>query len=113
MKRFSIILTAILFLALLFGYATSLFQVEDLKRDKQDLTRLLNKEKELERILFIQNAYLQTQVVAKNKPSKVAKSSGSRVDKSAPVKETKVSSCAAKKIKGNRGYLIKDGKSTF
>ncbi len=113
MKKYNLVLIALLFLALLFGYAISLFQVEDLKSDKQNLTRLLNKEKELERILFIQNAYLQSQVTVKGMPSKIVKSSESKVTKGAPAEEIKTSSTSVKKIKGNRGYLIKDGKSTF
>jgi len=113
MKKYNIVLIALLFLALLFGYAFSLFQVADLKMDKQNLTRLLNKEKELERILFIQNANLQSQVANKGGFFKFFKSADSKVAKCAPGQEIKTSSCGAEKIKGNRGYLIKNGKPTF
>ena len=112
MKNYKIILIASLFLALLLSYIFSLSQIADLRKDRQRLVQILDKERKLEKLLFQDNVRLRALVVVKGKPVKALVPV---VIKSVAVKaEPAISVPVGKpeKIKGNRGFLIKNGKPT-
>lgn len=73
-------------------------QISDAENYTQLLSQVLDKEEELEKLLFRENEKLATLIPAHKRPTKLQKKQGQ--DK--PVKDES-------KIKGNRGFLLKDG----
>lgn len=104
MKDFKIILIVILLIALIFSNFLLLMQLSYLRNDNLNLTRLLEKEKELEKVLSEENLRLSA-LIAKPRPAQAY------IQKQE--KAGKIETKPQKGVIGNRGFLIREGKPTI
>jgi|GEM_PF-1689713 len=114
MKKYRVILVVVIFVIISIAYLMAQFQVASLKNERQILLKLLAKERELESLLTQENQRLAAQVPDKAK-KQVKTKAAARQAAPAAVK-TKAAARTqeeARPTAGNRGYLIKNGKTTF
>lgn len=102
--------TLIIFTSSIFSYIFSLIQIGDLKKENKTLLSVVEKNERLENLLLQENLLCRTKIfgrkVKQPKTNMIKPETIESKEEEKPVKSEEKSS-------GNRGFIIKDKKSTL